>query len=156
MQNLRTLFDWRTLIKSKTILFIILAFAFGVFCRLEWVVYANGINEFFHNGEIMVNTNDGYYYAEGARDLLAGFHQDNDFSPTHTPLSKLIYLIASFGIFKFESILLYLSVFCSSFIVVPLVLMGREIGDKTSGFVAALIAVITNSYLILLHLLLIW
>ena len=146
MQNLQNLFNLRHLLQSKTILFIILAFAFGVICRYEWIVYANQISEFAFNGQIMINTNDGYYFAEGARDLLAGFHQDNDFSPVTLPLSKLIYLIASFGIFKFESILLYLSVLCSSLIVIPLILMGREIGNKGVGLIAALISVITHSY----------
>ena len=46
--------------------------------RLLWVDEFKDVEQFKFNNEFMVNTNDSYYYAEGARDILAGGHQEND------------------------------------------------------------------------------
>ncbi|WP_172199891.1 STT3 domain-containing protein [Campylobacter sp. RM16188] len=131
---------------KQTFFLIAVAFAFSVFCRMYWVYWASAYEPFFWNDQLMISTNDGYAFAEGARDMMAGFHQPNDLSYYGRSLSSLTYVLASFLPFKFETIILYMSVFFSSLIVVPVILIAREYGMLKVGFVAALLASIANSY----------
>lgn len=133
-------------LRSKTLFFIAAAYVFSVVCRLDWIYWASEFGEFFWNGELMISTNDGYAFGEGARDMLAGFHQPNDLSYFGVSLSALSYVITSvFGV-NLEKVMLYLSVFASSLIALPLVLIMREIGATRAGFIAALLGSIANSY----------
>ena len=130
----------------QTLLLIAVSFAFSVICRLYWVGWASEYLPFFWNGQLMISTNDGYAFAEGARDMIAGFHQPNDLSYFGRSMPTLTYWLASILPFKFESILLYMSVFFSSLIVIPVILISREYGVIRAGFVAALLASVANSY----------
>ena len=131
---------------KQIFILIALAYAFSVICRMDWVWWASGFNECIWDGKLIINTNDGYAFAEGARDMLAGFHQKGDLSYYGSPLSTLTYLIVKFSPFSLESVMLYLSVVLSSFVVIPLVLIGREIGSLRVGFGAALLASVAHSY----------
>lgn len=62
--------------------------------RLYWLFFALANPSFLFEHIPMLNNNDGYYYAEGARDILAGFHQEGDLSPVSAPLSILTAAIA--------------------------------------------------------------
>lgn len=128
------------------ILFMVFAFCFSVLCRLYWVFWANEFAQFFFNEQLMIVSNDGYAFAEGARDMIAGFHQENDLSYYGSSLSALTYYLYKFTPFSFESIILYMSTFFSSLIVVPLILISREYKCVLMGFIAALLASIANSY----------
>lgn len=131
---------------SHTIFLIFIAFCFSVFCRLYWVVWASQFPEFFFNNELMITTNDGYAFAEGARDMIAGFHQENDLSYFGSSLSTLTYILYKIFPFSFETLLLYMSTFFSSLIVIPIILIAREYKISNYGFIAALLASIANSY----------
>ena len=122
------------------------AFIFSVLARLYWVFWAGEYPEFFWNGELMINTNDGYVFAEGARDMLAGFHQPNDLSFYGSSLSTLTYWIVKILGVKIETAMLYLSVAASSLIVAPVMLIALEYRAAAAGFVAALLASVANSY----------
>ena len=122
------------------------AFVFSVLARLYWVFWAGEYPEFFWNGELMINTNDGYVFAEGARDMLAGFHQPNDLSFYGSSLSTLTYWIVKILGVKIETAMLYLSVAASSLIVAPVMLIALEYRATAAGFVAALLASVANSY----------
>ena len=76
--NLRTLF-----------IFLFIAYLFSLYARFIWVQEVQGIEQFHWNNELMINTNDGYFFAEGARDILAGSHEPNDLSPVNEPISLL-------------------------------------------------------------------
>ena len=129
------------------LLMILLAFAFSVAFRMWWVYWASGFpNYFFWDGELMINTNDGYAFAEGARDRLAGFHQPNDLSYFSASLSILTAFLAKILPFSLESIFVYLSVVCSSLIVVPILLIASEFRCMRAGFIGALVASVANSY----------
>ena len=132
--------------KNQVLLLILLAYLFGVFCRFEWVYWANNFAQFIWDNELMITTNDGYAFAEGARDMLAGFHQANDLSYFGSPLSTLSAFVVEFSGFKLESVMIYLSIFLSSLIVIPLILIGRELENIKIGAVGAFVAVIANSY----------
>lgn len=125
---------------------LVLCYAFSVLCRLYWVLWASEFEIFRFNNELMIISNDGYVFAEGARDMIAGFHQPNDLSFFGSPLSTLTYYIYQFTPFSFESIILYMSVFLSSLIVVPVLLIARLYDKLEVGIIAALLASIANSY----------
>ncbi|OUT08484.1 STT3 domain-containing protein [Campylobacter concisus] len=127
-------------------LMIFAAVIFGMVCRLYWVFWASEYPVFFWNNELMISTNDGYAFAEGARDMLAGFHQENDLSYYGYPLSTLTYWIVKFLGVKLETAMIYMSVFFSSLVAVPVILIANEYKLKMAGFIAALLAVIANSY----------
>ncbi|EKP1866610.1 peptide-binding protein [Campylobacter coli] len=125
---------------------IILAYVFSVLCRFYWIWWASEFNEYFFNNQLMIISNDGYAFAEGARDMIAGFHQPNDLSYYGSSLSTLTYWLYKITPFSFESIILYMSTFLSSLVVIPLILIANEYKRPLMGFVAALLASIANSY----------
>lgn len=129
-----------------TFLYIVVAFCFAILARAYWVYWAGGIDVYNFDGHLMINTNDGYYWAEGARDILSGTHQLGDLSPINTPLSIILAFFASFLPFSFESIMLWMSAVFGSLIVVPLVLIGKVFNKPAFGFVAALLGSIAHSY----------
>lgn len=52
---------------------MIFAVIFGMVCETLLGLWASECPVFFWNNELMISTNDGYAFAEGARDMLAGF-----------------------------------------------------------------------------------
>jgi dolichyl-diphosphooligosaccharide--protein glycosyltransferase/undecaprenyl-diphosphooligosaccharide--protein glycosyltransferase len=131
---------------QKTIIFIIVAFIFSFLMRLIWVYQFTGISEFQFNSQFMINTNDGYFWAEGARDIINGIGQNTDNSPTLSSLSNLTAYLFKLLPFSFETIIFYMPAFFSSLLVIPIVLIGRSIGKVEVGFIAALMASISWSY----------
>ncbi|MFT5835341.1 MAG: undecaprenyl-diphosphooligosaccharide--protein glycosyltransferase [Sulfurimonas sp.] len=129
-----------------TVGYILIAFAFSVAMRMIWVYQFNGYEPFIFNGQFMINTNDGYFYAEGARDILSGVSQDNDLSPITSAGSQLTAFFAYILPFSFESIIFYMPVVLSSLIVVPIILIAKSIDNLELGFIAALLASIAWSY----------
>ena len=125
---------------------IALAYVFGVVCRLFYVAWAGGIEQFYFNGEIMVNTNDAFANAEGARDMLTGFHQAHDLSPYGGSIPTFTFLLAKILPVKFESIIFYMSVFLAPLIAAPLILIAREYKILSAGVAAAFIASILPAY----------
>ena len=72
-----------------------LVYIFGVICRYYWVVWTLGMDEFWLNGVPLLTTNDAFANAEGARDMLAGFHQKGDLSPYGASIPTLTFLISN-------------------------------------------------------------
>ena len=70
-----------------------LVYIFGVICRYYWVVWTLGMDEFWLNGVPLLTTNDAFANAEGARDMLAGFHQKGDLSPYGASIPTLTFLL---------------------------------------------------------------
>jgi len=139
----------------NTILAIIIAFVFSVGVRLIWPTQANNIAQFKYNGELMLTTNDGYFYAEGARDLINGYnknatlygdHQLGDLSPINAGLSRFTALVYALTPFSLESIIYYLPTFISSLIVIPIVLIGALLGSPLFGFIGAMLGATSMSY----------
>ncbi|NPA03224.1 MAG: hypothetical protein GXO61_00005, partial [Epsilonproteobacteria bacterium] len=89
---------------------------------------------------------DGYTYLEGARDINAGFHQENDLSKINSPLSKLLAYTHQITGISLDTLGLYLPGIIGSLIVIPLILIGRALGILWVGFLSALLAGIAWSY----------
>jgi len=125
---------------------ILIAFLFSLGIRMIWVYQFAGVDTFMWNGQFMINTNDGYCWAEGARDILNGSHQPNDLSPVDKAPAILTALLAKILPVSFESLLFYMPAALGSLIVVPVILIGRLLGHSYMGFIAALMAAIIHSY----------
>ena len=136
-------------ISTRTLwLLILVAYVFSIAVRLIWVHWASGHPEFFWNGQIMINTNDGYYFASGAQKALWGMHADNPRVPGlwSYAVVALTSLVTKVTPFSLETVILYLSVFVSSLVVIPIVLIGRLYGRPLWGFLSALLGAIAWSY----------
>lgn len=128
----------------KTVTLILIALTFSILARMFWIYEFSGHEEFIFNGTFMINTNDGYYYAQGARDILAG--TSSALSPTHSALSQLTAFLVTLLPFSLESVMFYMPAIFGSFIVIPLVLLGKSLGKVEVGFMAALVASVSWSY----------
>lgn len=131
---------------STLLILIVVAYLFSISLRLIWVHEMSPFPQFYWNNELMISNNDGYCFAEGARDILQGHHEKNDLSPVDTPISKLTALLSKIIPVSFETLILYMPGFIGSLIVIPLILIGRALNQTTMGFIAALIGSIANSY----------
>lgn len=130
-----------------TVGLILIAFLFSVAVRMIWVYQFSDYEAFRFNDQFMINTNDGYFWAEGARDILSGITEaDNSGSPITTAPSLLTAFFAKILPFSFESIIFYLPVFLSSLVVIPIILIGKVLNRLEVGFIAALLASIAWSY----------
>jgi dolichyl-diphosphooligosaccharide--protein glycosyltransferase/undecaprenyl-diphosphooligosaccharide--protein glycosyltransferase len=127
---------------------MVISYLFAVFVRYYWIYWALGFPEFFWNGQIMINTNDGYYFASGVQKALFKMHQFNPLVPKwhQRGLVFVTAFLTKILPFSFETILLYMSGFISSLIVIPLILLGRLYRLTWVGFWAAMLASITWSY----------
>jgi dolichyl-diphosphooligosaccharide--protein glycosyltransferase/undecaprenyl-diphosphooligosaccharide--protein glycosyltransferase len=129
-----------------TLLYILIAFSFSVALRLIWIYQFGGYEPFYFNGQFMINTNDGYIWAEGARDLISGISQPNDLSPTTQAPSQLTAFLAKILPVSFETLILYMPVFLSSLIVVPIILIAKGLKNLEMGLIAALLGSVAWSY----------
>ncbi len=129
-----------------TLGYILIAFIFSVAIRMIWIYQFEGYEAFMFNGQFMINTNDGYAWAEGARDLLSGVSQYGDLSRIDSSTAQLTALFAMILPFSFESIILYMPVFLSALIVIPIILIAKSLDNLEMGFIAALLSSIAWSY----------
>ena len=113
---------------------IVLAFSFSVLVRMIWVYQFSDVEAFKFAGQFMINTNDGYFWAEGARDLLSGTSQLHSLSPVESAPTWLTYIIAKLLPFSFETIIFYMPAFLGSLIVVPMILIGHNLKLLEVGF----------------------
>lgn len=124
----------------------VIAFVFSFAVRLIWVYQFSDFESFKYAGQFMINTNDGYFWAEGARDLLSGISQKNDLSPLKEAASWMTYVFALIVPFSFETVIFYMPAFLGSLVVVPIVLIAHQFKLLEVGFLAALLASIAVSY----------
>lgn len=135
---------------SRMDIFLImtLVYIFGVACRFFWIYWASGIEQFSFDGELIMTTNDAFANAEGARDMIAGFHQPGDLSPYGASIPTLAFLISKILPVSLNSITIYMSVFLAPLVSVPIILIAREYKILGAGIIAALLACILPGYYI--------
>jgi len=129
---------------------IVVAYIFSIAIRMYWPMHFSANMSMYDAGQLMINTNDGYGYATGARDMLNGISSiDNPRELVYSTSPGLVglteYLVKIFPI-SLETVILYLPAIISSLIVIPIILVGRLFGQTLLGFLAALLASITWSY----------
>lgn len=131
----------------SVLLLILIAWIFGVAVRMIWVFQHQDIEQYRWNDQFMINTNDGYYWAEGARDLITKPEFVDELSPVNRALPIITAAFAKLLPFiSFETLIFYLPALLSSLIVVPIILIGHSLSLTRVGFVASLLAVIAHSY----------
>ena len=135
-----------TITNKKNWVYLCLAFEFSIVIRFIWIYQFHGAENFIWNDQFMINTNDGYYWAEGARDILRWDFSEFSLSPTGRAGSQLTAFFAFILPFSFETVILYLPVFLSSLVVIPMILIAQSLKRVEIGFVAALLASIAWSY----------
>ncbi len=134
-------------ISSKQFYLLLLAaYAFSIVVRMIWVFWASDFSEFWYNGELMINTNDGYYFASVAQKALEGMHAYNPRLLEWTGSATVFLTVVFAKLFSLESVVLYMPAVVSSLVVIPVMLIGRLYGANLFGFFAALLGSVTWSY----------
>jgi len=132
------------------VLFIVLAYLFSMGVRIYWPLHFADAQSMHYAGELMINTNDGYFFSTGARDIIDGVVAvDAQRASAYHVSPGLVLLtayLAKLTPFSLDTVSLYLPGIISSLIVIPIVLTGRLLGNTLLGFFAALIGSIAWSY----------
>ena len=144
MKEFLTLNDEKLNSWKVTWIFIFIAYIFSVGLRFIYINTVDKIKIFYWHGQLMINNPDGYYYAQGARDILE--HKHGYLSPTNTLISQITAFISNFLHISLDTVILYLPGFFGSLIVIPVILIGRLLGSSFVGFLAALLSGIAWSY----------
>ncbi|MDR2906282.1 MAG: hypothetical protein LBU73_10070 [Helicobacteraceae bacterium] len=127
---------------------VLLAIVFGFVCRLYflWVFNASEYGYMYWNGELMINTNDGYFWAEGARDRVENPPFADELSPMSRALPVITAAIARILPVSFETLILFMPAIFAPLLAIPVLLAARLAAGNAAGFAAALISVIAWSY----------
>ncbi|MEA3352453.1 MAG: STT3 domain-containing protein [Campylobacterota bacterium] len=134
--------------KTYLIGLILFAYTFSIAMRLIWVYQFNGIDNFYWNDQLMINTNDGYIWASSVLHELNNSFENN---PRVVDMFKygtvfFTYLAAKVLPFSLDTIVLYMPAVVSSLVVIPIILIARIYNHTSWGFFAALIGSIAWSY----------
>ena len=132
------------------LLLIMVAYLFSMGIRMYWPVHFADAQSMYYAGELMINTNDGYFFSTGARDIVDGVvaldHQRASAYHVSPGLVLLTAYLTKFTPFSLDTVSLYLPGLISSLIVIPIVLTGRLLNNTLLGFLSALIGSIAWSY----------
>jgi len=138
-------FGWRELS-----LLMLIAYIFSFTVRLIWVFQFQDNPSSIWNSELMINTNDGYFFASTVEYLLTGAHSDNPrihiAIDSYPAFIYTTYFLTKFTPMSIETTILYMPSIISSFIVIPLILLGQLIRLPWVGFFSALLGSIVWSY----------
>ena len=135
----------KLLTNSLFLMFMAFMFSFGM--RLIWYVQFADIESFSWNGQLMINTNDGYYFASAAKNLLDnGALSQISRLPIDQGLPYLTFILAKFLPFSLETIILFMPAIISSLVVIPIFLLLRLYDLPLVGFLSALLASTTWSF----------
>jgi len=133
----------------KTVwLYMLVAYIFSFAVRLIWVYQFKDNPDFYWNGQLMINTNDGYFFASGAQHALFGLHGENPRIPGLWEYGVVFFttLFAKITPFSLETVMLYMPTAISSLVVVPIILIAQLYGRPLWGFFAALLGSVAWSY----------
>jgi len=127
---------------------MLLAYIFSFAIRMIWVYQFQDNPNFLWNDQLMINTNDGYFFAAGAQQELFGMHTENPrvFGMWDYGVIFFTTLFAKITPFSLETITLYMPAIISSLVVVPMILISRLYKQTLWGFFAALLGSIAWSY----------
>ena len=127
---------------------ILIAYLFSFAIRLIWVYQFQDSASFIWNNQLMINTNDGYFFASGAQKELFGTHMHNPRVPGIWGYGTVFFttLFVEITPFSLETITLYMPAVISSIVVIPIILISRLYNKTLWGFFAALLGSITWSY----------
>jgi dolichyl-diphosphooligosaccharide--protein glycosyltransferase/undecaprenyl-diphosphooligosaccharide--protein glycosyltransferase len=127
---------------------ITFAYAFSFLIRMIWVYQFKDNSAFFWNEQLMINTNDGYFFAAGVQQALDGLHSANPrvFGIWDYGVIMITTLFVKLTPMSLETAILYMPTIISSMVVIPMILIARLYNKTLWGFFAALLGSITWSY----------
>ncbi len=133
---------------KQLLVLMLLAYTFSFAIRLIWVYQFADYAPFHYNGQLMINTNDGYFFASGAQQALLGLHDPNPRIPSWLSYGVTFFtvLLTKITPFSLETVTLYMPSIISSLVVIPMILIARLFGATLWGFFAALLGSIAWSY----------
>ncbi len=136
-------YSWQ---RVSVLMFVAYLFSFAV--RMYWIYYFQNEPSFFWNDELMINTNDGYFFASMVQKILEDMHIHNPrvLDGWRYGVVALTVVFAKITPFSLETIILYMPVLISSLVIIPIILIGRLYKNLSLGFFAALIGSIAWSY----------
>jgi dolichyl-diphosphooligosaccharide--protein glycosyltransferase/undecaprenyl-diphosphooligosaccharide--protein glycosyltransferase len=125
-----------------------LAYAFSFLLRMIWVWQFQDASSFYWNDELMINTNDGYFFASGVQNSLLGLHESNPRIPDIWRHGVVFFstVLVKFTPMSLETTILYMPAIISSLVVIPIILIARLYKQTLWGFFAALLGSIAWSY----------
>ena len=127
-----------------------IAYLFSLGVRMYWPMHFVDTASMYYAGELMINTNDGYFFASGARDIMEGTEAIDKQKASAFSASQGLVLLSAYSAkwlpFSLETIILYLPAIISSLIVIPIILTARLMGHTFLGFLAALLGSVAWSY----------
>ena len=128
--------------------FILIAYAFSFVIRMIWVWQFQDNPDFYWDGQLMINTNDGYTWAAAAQNILNGLHEHNPGirGMWQNGIIFLTVLFTKMTPFSLETVILYMPTIISSLVVIPIILISRLYNQSLWGFFAALLGSIAWSY----------
>ena len=136
-------------INTKYLLLLMgIAYIFSFAIRMIWVYQFQDNPNFYWNGQLMINTNDGYTWAATAQHVLYGMHEHNPGIRDMWGNAIILFTVLFTKItpFSLETVILYMPALISSLVVVPIILIARLYGESVWGFFAALLGSIAWSY----------
>jgi len=133
--------------KHLTLLMLI-AYAFSFAIRMIWVAQFHDNPSFHWMDELMINTNDGYFFASMAQKILEDMHQYNPrvFDGWNYAVVAVTVLATKLTPFSLETVILYMPAIISGLVVIPIILIGKLYKNLPLGFLAALIGSVAWSY----------
>ena len=133
---------------KKIWLLIAVAYLFSMAIRLIWVYWAKDNPEFYWNGQLMINTNDGYTWGAGAQKVLYGLHAHNPGirDMWSNAIILLTVLVTKLTPWSLDTVMLYMPAFISSLVVVPMILIAKLYGNVRWGVFAAILGSVVWSY----------
>ncbi|CAM2774779.1 STT3 domain-containing protein [Helicobacter burdigaliensis] len=99
----------------------------------------------FAKSSFILNNHDGYFYAEGARDLLEGVKNTSQ-SPTNEILSLLSAFLTWLLPFNLEAVIFFMSGILGSLVVFPLMILTKKFGNLASALCGFFGAITTSYY----------
>jgi len=125
-----------------------LAYLFSFMIRMIWVWQFQDNPSFYWNNEMMINTNDGYFFAAGVQEALSNLHSNNPrvFGIWDYGVIFFTTFFTKITPFSLETVILYMPAVISSLVVIPMILIARLYKQTMWGFFAALLGSITWSY----------
>jgi len=128
-------------------IYIVLAYTFSLLIRMIWVFQFNEVDQFIWNNQFMLNTNDGYFFSSGVKNLIDESLINNQRVPdSEYGLVSVTYFFTSLLPFTLDTVSLYFPIVIASTIVIPIVLIMRLYNLTFIGFLAALLSSIAWSF----------
>ncbi|MCJ7764905.1 MAG: dolichyl-diphosphooligosaccharide--protein glycosyltransferase subunit STT3, partial [Thiovulaceae bacterium] len=134
--------------RHQTAVLIFAALFISISIRLMWVSQFQLMEQYLWNGELLIDSNDGYFFASGAQNALYGSLQSNPRVPDifYNAVIAVTVLLVKTLPFSLATVIFYLPVVIGSLIIIPIILIGRLYNAPLLGFFAGVLASLSWGY----------